>query len=361
MSVLNPAMPEVFTVREIAKAAGVPLSEARALVARTDAVTVDGTGYVSETDAVRLIQMLHALTDGRPQPVRLFAPHLPDERRGRGPFAASGALHAGVLTILVAVASIGVRTAPTIRTEQDTARLVFVVSPGPGGGGGGGGLRDRQPAPKAEIRGASKLRSPVTVTPRSTRPERKERVDTTPPAVVPRSDAVPPPPQSAPVPTPPVVAPVVSAPADAADRPGVIAEAAPTTSHGTGSGGGTGTGQGTGMGEGAGAGIGQGSTAGTGGGPYRPGSGVTPPTLVNEVKPVYTEEGRRRSVEGDVVMEVVVRSDGSVGSVRVLQGLGAGLDQRAAEAVRQWRFTPARRFGTPVDVVVEVAVEFKLR
>jgi protein TonB len=47
--------------------------------------------------------------------------------------------------------------------------------------------------------------------------------------------------------------------------------------------------------------------------------------------------------------------------VKVLQGLGAGLDQRAADAVRQWRFSPARRFGTPVDVIVEVAVEFKLR
>ena len=53
--------------------------------------------------------------------------------------------------------------------------------------------------------------------------------------------------------------------------------------------------------------------------------------------------------------------DGSVGEVRLLRGLGAGLDQRAIDAVRQWRFSPALRQGTPVDVVVEVAVEFKLR
>ena len=79
------------------------------------------------------------------------------------------------------------------------------------------------------------------------------------------------------------------------------------------------------------------------------------------MKPVYTEEGRRRGVEGDVVMEVVVRADGTIGHVRVLQGLGAGLDQRAVDAVRQWRFNPARRHGTPVDVMVEIAVEFKLR
>jgi TonB family protein len=107
--------------------------------------------------------------------------------------------------------------------------------------------------------------------------------------------------------------------------------------------------------------VGDGSIAGTGGGPYRPGSGITPPSIQREVKPVYTEEGRRRSVEGDVVLEVVVRADGSVGNVRVVQGLGSGLDQRAVDAVRQWRFSPARRYGTPVDVMVEIAVEFRLR
>jgi protein TonB len=79
------------------------------------------------------------------------------------------------------------------------------------------------------------------------------------------------------------------------------------------------------------------------------------------VRPDYTEEARRRGVEGDVVLEIVVRADGSVGPVKVLQGLGGGLDQRASDAVRQWRFSPARRYGTPVDVIVEVAVEFKLR
>jgi TonB family protein len=115
------------------------------------------------------------------------------------------------------------------------------------------------------------------------------------------------------------------------------------------------------MGEGSGSGIGAGSGGGTGGGPYRAGSGITAPGLLREFKPDYTEEARRRSIEGDVVLEIVVRADGSVGSVKVLHGLGAGLDQRAADAVRQWRFSPARRYGTPVDVLVEVAVEFKLR
>jgi TonB family protein len=142
----------------------------------------------------------------------------------------------------------------------------------------------------------------------------------------------------------------------------VLTESAATAPvHGPGAGGGAGTGTGTGIGDGSGAGIGDGSGGGTGGGPYRPGSGISPPALLREIKPVYTEEGRRRGIEGDVVMEVVVRADGSVGAMRTLQGLGSGLDQRAAEAVRQWQFSPARRFGSPVDVLVEVAVEFRLR
>lgn len=79
------------------------------------------------------------------------------------------------------------------------------------------------------------------------------------------------------------------------------------------------------------------------------------------MRPEYTEEARRLGLAGDVVLEIVVRQDGSVGDVRVMKGLGAGLERRAIDAVRQWRFSPARRHGTPVDVVVEVAVEFKLR
>jgi TonB family protein len=60
-------------------------------------------------------------------------------------------------------------------------------------------------------------------------------------------------------------------------------------------------------------------------------------------------------------LEIVVRRDGSVGDVKVIEGLGGGLSERAVQAVRQWRFSPARRLETPVDVIVEVAVEFKLR
>ena len=98
-----------------------------------------------------------------------------------------------------------------------------------------------------------------------------------------------------------------------------------------------------------------------GGGPYRPGSGISPPRILAEVKADYTEDARRRNVEGEVVMEIVVRRDGSVSDIKLISGLPSGLNDRAMAAVRQWRFSPATRLGQPVDVIVEVAVEFKLR
>ncbi len=285
----------------------------------------------------------------------LFRPASGIRREPGLPFALAGTLHAAMLAGLVLMTTIGMAK-PAARTPPDRKdmRLVFLVAPGPGGGGGGGGHREPSPPPPAERKGVAALRSPV--------PVRRPPPRVQPPPIVKRVE----PPPVKPEPLPPVVAPVVTVAADTRDRTGVpwLAKAAPpreTDSHGPGAGGGAGTGQGTGLGEGDGAGIGPGTGGGTGGGPYHPGSGITAPAILHEVKPDYTEEGRRRNLEGDVVLEIVVRSDGSVGNVKLLQGLGAGLDQRATEAVRQWRFSPAKRYGTPVDVIVEVAMEFKLR
>jgi TonB family protein len=158
------------------------------------------------------------------------------------------------------------------------------------------------------------------------------------------------------------VAPIITAPADPRTRIGVLEQTtAEADSHGPGKGGGAGTGSGTGLGSGDGSGVGPGSGGGTGGGPYRPGSGIEPPRLLREVKADYTEDARQRSISGEVVLEIVVRRDGSVGDVRILRGLGGGLNDRAVQAVRQWRFAPATRLGSPVDVIVEVGVEFRLR
>ena len=229
-------------------------------------------------------------------------------------------------------------------------RLVFLATPGPEGGGGGGGLLQKTPPPKALREGARKLSSPL--------PAR------TPPKTI-EPQPAPPEPKPAPLNAeqlPAVVAPIITAPADTRNRVGILERTTvESDSHGPGSGGGVGKGAGTGVGEGQGPGIGPGSGGGIGGGPYRPGSGITPPRLLREVKADYTEEARRRGLSGEVVLEIVVRRDGSVGDVKVLQGLGSGLNERAVQAVRQWRFSPAERLGTPVDVMVEVSVEFRLR
>jgi TonB family protein len=79
------------------------------------------------------------------------------------------------------------------------------------------------------------------------------------------------------------------------------------------------------------------------------------------VRADYTDQARRANLVGEVVLEIVVKRDGTVGDVRILKRLGSGLDERAIQAVRQWRFAPARMKGVPVDVIVEVAVDFKLR
>ena len=361
MSALTVSALDVFTPREIAHAAGVSVGEARALV-RDGAVDAIGGRFVPQADAVRAVRILRGVQK-EPIERQLFTPQRGARRSPGRALAASGALHAAVLGCLVLLATLGVSSAPQ-DSETTAARLVFLATPGPGGGGGGGGLRQPAPPPKAEMKGPSPLRSPVPPPrPVTTRPPEPKPVPTPPkPVEAAPKPAEPPPPAPAPVPLPQVVAPVATAPADARDRAGVLeAPAAEADSHGPGSGSGTGSGQGTGMGEGTGSGIGPGSGGGTGGGPYRPGSGITPPAIIREVKPDYTEEARRRGVAGDVVLEIIVRADGTVGSVTLLQGLGSGLDQRAIDAVRQWRFSPARRFGTPVDVIVEVAVEFKLR
>jgi protein TonB len=355
-------VPDVFTPHEIADVAGVPVRDVITLVTG-GAVEAIGGRFIPQADAVRAVRMLRGTeptTGERP----LFRPHAGSRRTPGSALAASGALHAAVLGCLVLLATMGVASAPE-RRDTTPVRLVFLATPGPGGGGGGGGLRQPSPPPKAEMKGASPLRSPVPPPrPITTRRPEPKPVATPPPAPVqPAPKAVEPPaPAPAPVLLPQVVAPVATTPADTRDRAGVLNDPPlESESHGSGSGGGAGSGQGTGIGEGTGSGIGPGSGGGTGGGPYRPGSGITPPAIVREVKPDYSEEARRRGIAGDVVLEIIVRADGTVGDVKLLHGLGSGLDQRAIDAVRQWRFSPARRFGTPVDVVVEVAVEFKLR
>jgi TonB family protein len=358
---------EVYSTLEIARAAGVPVERVIAAVGGSSA-------FLPHAEAVRLGRALSRPTAGADAPwdvqqsahsgvgqttrtdesllfSRVFERALP-VRQGV-PLALSSAVHAALLAGAVLLTSVSLSPAAavvSVETPSEPARLVYLNIPGPGGGGGGGGTRQSMPPPKALREGRRPISSPVPIR----RP---------PPRVEPV--AAPPEPPTPPLnsePLPVLVAPIVTAPADDRDRIGIFEQTrAEQESRGPGEGGGAGSGRGSGLGSGDGTGLGAGSGGGTGGGPYRPGSGVEPPRLLREVKADYTDEARRRGLEGEVVLEIVVRRDGTVGDVKFLRRLGGGLDERAVEAVRQWRFAAATRKGVPVDVIVEAGVEFRLR
>ena len=343
--------PTTFTPREIARAAGVPLDHVLAELGQPDAPDL----LVSRADAIRMVRRLRPAPEGRPgadAPRPLFAGRDRRTERSGLPVVASLGAHAAILATIVVATGLGLGTSAMPLDEATTTpepiRMVYLAIPGPGGGGGGGGARMKAPAPKVMVKGPARVSSPV---PKQAPAPAEAPVKPAEPPKVLASESL-----------PPILAPVVSVPADDRSRVGVMeTSTAQADSKGPGAGGGSGSGTGTGMGEGDGPGIGPGSGGGTGGGPYRPGSGVEPPSILREVKPTYTDAARARGVSGEVVLEIVVLRNGSVGHIRVVQGLGSGLDERAIEAVRQWTFAPARRMGQPVDVQVEVSVEFRLR
>jgi TonB family protein len=345
--------PAVFTAREIAAAAGAQTAEVSALI---DAGAIRAVGprlaFVTQAEAVRAVRWLRSRRAG---PLGIASAPATRARRFIPSLACSTTLHAAMVAAIAVATSLGLgesEAKPDRPDRSEPIRVVYLVKPGPGGGGGGGGKLQLAPPPRAQRKAPKPKRISSPMPPRRPPP---------PPVVVaekPVERPAPPPPPKA----EPVVAPIATVPADEQDRRGVLeAATAKTESAGSGTNGGVGSGRGTGIGEGDGPGVGPGSGGGTGGGPYRPGSGVEPPQLLREVRPDYTEDARRRGIEGDVVLEIVVRRDGSVGDVRIVERLDSGLDQRAIAAVRQWRFAPARLRGAPVDVEVEVAVEFKLR
>jgi TonB family protein len=338
---------EIYSFKEIAAAAGVAAGHVEDRVIASGAPAAGG--WVVESDAIRLVR---EIVTGRPASSE--SPTFSAVMRSRPPRSIAGlltsaGLHAAAAAILI-VASLSLLATSEAKSDEPAApvRLVYLMSPGPGGGGGGGGVKIPLPTRRAARKAPEikRVSSPV--------PE----VQPPPPPPEPKPD-----PPPAPPPPPVVQAPVVPKPADPVEVKGDPAPAPrpPIADQGSGSGGGTGTGAGQGAGEGNGPGIGPGSGGGEGGGPFRPGSGIEPPRLLREVKADYTDDARRRGIEGEVLLEIVVRRDGSVGDVRVLRGLDRGLDQRAAAAVRQWRFAPANRRGAPVDVIVEVGIDFRLR
>jgi len=265
-----------------------------------------------------------------------------EHRQSRVGVGASMAAHiVGALIVLMVIRFAPRPAAFEMLPNQLPNDIVWLAEEGPGGGGGGGGNKMPDPPKAAELPGKDKITVPVEKKP----------------------EPVPEPPKPEP-PAEQLLIPAQTMAAAEVTLPGVIQPSPATTeSQGSGTGGGAGTGSGQGIGSGQGSGLGPGFGGGTGGGAYRPGAGITLPTVLREVKPAYTADAMRAKVQGSVWLECIVMPDGSVGDVKVTRSLDPifGLDQEAIKAAKQWRFRPGMRQGEPVPVIITIELTFTLR
>jgi len=246
-------------------------------------------------------------------------------------------VHMLAAALVVAVTTYAVNNPEKVQQQLQNISLdisPYIMSAGKtSGGGGGGGDHDKLNAPKGAL--------PKTA-----------RDQFTPPEVVIRN----PEPKMAITPT--VVAPEIKVAAPNLGDPLMALTTPP--SNGIGGPAGIGNGQGTGVGAGRDSGTGMGWGGGAGGGAYRVGGGVTPPRVLYNPDPEYSEEARKAKYQGTVVLWVVIGPDGRVHDMRVARALGMGLDEKALEAVKTWKFEPGRKDGQAVAVQMNVEVDFRL-
>ncbi len=255
----------------------------------------------------------------------------------RASFAASFAMHAVAMVVLLSSAVWMVQHRRTSKQESVAVLLqpyVLPASPRQSGGGGGGGDASKLPASSGSL-------------------PRANFEQLTPPAIVVRNPA----PKLPAEPTVVVPPNLVFSPAQAMGSP---LSKSWIPSNGPGFAGGIGSGSGGGVGSGRGPGLGPGTGGGVGGGVFRVGGGVSAPRAIYAPDPEYSEEARKAKYQGTVVLWTVIGPDGRTHEIRVSRSLGMGLDQKAVEAVRKWRFTPAMKDGHPVAVQVNIEVNFRL-
>ncbi|HYG99240.1 MAG TPA: energy transducer TonB [Terriglobales bacterium] len=206
-------------------------------------------------------------------------------------------------------------------------------------GGGGGGDRDKLEAPKGKL-------------------PKFEMQPIAPPAMVIRNENPKLPVEPSVAMPPEVKLPVSASLPNLGDPLSRIPSGPP--SNGTGAGGGIGSGVGGGVGAGEGPGVGPGRGGGYGGGVFRVGGGVSAPKALATPDPEYSEEARKAKYQGTVILWLIVDQNGSPRDVKIARSLGMGLDQKAIEAVKQWKFEPALKDGRPVAVQINVEVNFRL-
>ena len=93
---------------------------------------------------------------------------------------------------------------------------------------------------------------------------------------------------------------------------------------------------------------------------FKVGGGISAPQAIATPDPDYTEEARRAKTQGTCILWMIVDAAGRPRDIRVVRGLGYGLDTKAIEAVKQWRFQPALKDGKAVNVQISVEVAFRL-
>ena len=254
-------------------------------------------------------------------------------------------LHILTIAAIVALTIAGRRVVQEVTKKQEVITYVTTdnIPPLPpaktiSGGGGGGGDRDKFQAPKGKL-------------------PKFDMQPLTPPAMVVRNEH------------PKLVAePAVAVPPqihiamnnlpNLGDPMSRLPSGPP--SNGTGSGGGIGSGSGGGVGVGTGPGVGEGRGGGTGGGVFRVGGGVSAPKPIFQPEPEYSEEARKAKYQGTCVLWLIVGPDGKPRDIKVSRNLGMGLDEKAIQAVKTWKFEPAMKDGKPVAVEISVEVEFRL-
>ena len=132
-------------------------------------------------------------------------------------------------------------------------------------------------------------------------------------------------------------------------------------SAGSGNGAGMGTGSGGGMGPGGGNGYGPGYGGNAGGGVYQVGGRISAPEVVHSVEAEFSDEARRAKYQGVCLISLIVDAQGNPQNIRVARALGMGLDEKAIEAIRQYKFRPAMKDGkTAVPVMITIEVDFRL-
>ena len=93
---------------------------------------------------------------------------------------------------------------------------------------------------------------------------------------------------------------------------------------------------------------------------YKIGGEISAPVLLSKVEPDYSQDARAAKYQGSVLLYAEVGVDGSAHNISVSRGLGLGLNEKAIQAIRQWKFKPAGKDGQPVRVGVNIEVNFRL-